>query len=147
MRTMARVTPLLPRSFGRRMRRTRVREGVKSQYLTVTFSLSLVSFERLDCISLAPARSTVTAIETHSLPALVRCYPCSFTFYVADPTAPFPIAVPGFLGALAAVGTSRRKVNSHQRLTALPAMSLIPLAPFPSMSSAPANSIANDLKK
>ena len=22
---------------------------------------------------------------------LARCYPCSFTFYVADPSAPFPI--------------------------------------------------------
>jgi len=48
----------------------------------------------------------------------------------ARPLLPFPIAVPGFLGALAAVGTSRRKVNSHQRLTALPAMSLIPRAPL-----------------
>ena len=28
-------------------------------------------------------------IETRSLPALARCYPCSFTFYVADPSAPF----------------------------------------------------------
>ena len=42
----------------------------------------------------------------------------------------FPIAVPGFLDALAALGTSRRKVNSHQHLTALPAISLIPSAPF-----------------
>jgi hypothetical protein len=38
--------------------------------------------------------------------------------------------VPGFLGALAAVGTSRRKVNSHQRLTALPAVPLAPNAPL-----------------
>jgi hypothetical protein len=59
-------------------------------------------------------------IETRSLPALARCYPCSFTFYVADPSAPFPIAVPGFLGTLAALGTSRRKVDSHQRLATLP---------------------------
>src|SRR6266513_4423254 len=42
----------------------------------------------------------------------------------------FPIAVPGLLDALSALGTSRRKVNSHQRLTVLPAMSLIPSAPF-----------------
>jgi hypothetical protein len=45
---------------------------------------------------------------------------------VHSPLLPFPIAVPGFLGALAALGTSRRKVNSHQRLAALPSMSLIP---------------------
>lgn len=46
----------------------------------------------------------------------------------ARPLLPFPIAVPGFLGALAALGTSRRKVNSHQRLAALPAVSLIRFA-------------------
>jgi hypothetical protein len=28
-------------------------------------------------------------LETHSLPALARRYPCGFTFYVADPFAPF----------------------------------------------------------
>ena len=74
-------------------------------------------------------------------------------FYVAFPKAPlylahsrsarpllrFPFAVPGFLDALAAVGTSRRKVNSHQRLTALPAMSLIPRAPLFSFESQLAN--------
>ena len=31
----------------------------------------------------------VVLIETHSLPTLVRCYPCSFTFYVSDPSASF----------------------------------------------------------
>jgi hypothetical protein len=49
---------------------------------------------------------------------------------LARPLLPFPIAVPGFLGAVAALGTSRRRVNSRQRLTALPAMSLAPIAPF-----------------
>ena len=29
-------------------------------------------------------------IETRSLPALTRCYPCSFTFYVADPISSIP---------------------------------------------------------
>jgi hypothetical protein len=43
---------------------------------------------------------------------------------------PFPIAVPGFPGALVALNTSRRKVNSHQRLATLPSMSLIPSAPL-----------------
>ena len=38
----------------------------------------------------------------------------------------FPIAVPGFLDALAALGTSRRKVNSHQRFATLPSVSEIP---------------------
>jgi len=38
------------------------------------------------------ALPSTRAIETRSLPALARCYPCSFTFYVADPSAPFPIA-------------------------------------------------------
>jgi hypothetical protein len=28
-------------------------------------------------------------LETHSLPELARRYPCGFTFYVADPFAPF----------------------------------------------------------
>jgi hypothetical protein len=51
-------------------------------------------------------------IETHSLLLL------------------FPTAVPGFLDALAALGTSRRKVDSHQRLATLPSMSPIPSAPF-----------------
>ena len=43
---------------------------------------------------LAPATlaalPSTRAIETRSLPPLARCYPCSFTFYVADPSAPFP---------------------------------------------------------
>ena len=39
---------------------------------------------------------------------------------------PFPSAVPGFLGALAALNTSRRKVNSHQRFATLPSVSEIP---------------------
>ena len=29
----------------------------------------------------------IEVIETRSLPALARCYPCSFTFYVADPVS------------------------------------------------------------
>jgi len=53
---------------------------------------------------------------------LSRCPTCSLLL-------PFPIAVPGFLGTLAALGTSRRKVDSHQRLAALPFISLIPSAP------------------
>src|SRR5436853_7399430 len=48
------------------------------------------------CLVLAPATLAALpptrAIETRSLPALARFYPCSFTFYVADPSAPFPIA-------------------------------------------------------
>jgi len=47
------------------------------------------------CLVLAPATlaalPSTRAIETRSLPALARFYPCSFTFYVADPSAPFPI--------------------------------------------------------
>jgi hypothetical protein len=43
---------------------------------------------------LAPATlaalPSTRAIETHSLPALVRCYPCSFTFYVAFPKRSIP---------------------------------------------------------
>ena len=86
-----------------------------------------------------------------------RCFPRSFTFYVthpirsivsrllprARPLLPFPIAVPGFLGALAALGTSRRKVNSHQRLAALPAMSLAPVAPFPHSRRVQCRSVTN----
>jgi hypothetical protein len=33
------------------------------------------------------ALPSIRAIETHSLPILVRCYPCSFTFYVSDPVS------------------------------------------------------------
>src|SRR6266700_7819629 len=47
------------------------------------------------CFVLAPATlaalPSTRAIETRSLPALARFYPCSFTFYVADPSPPFPI--------------------------------------------------------
>src|SRR5205807_832723 len=47
------------------------------------------------CLVLAPATlaalPSTRAIETRSLSALARFYPCSFTFYVADPSAPFPI--------------------------------------------------------
>ena len=45
---------------------------------------------------------------------------------LARPLLPFQIAVPGFLGAPAALSTSRRKVNSRQRLVALSPVSLIP---------------------
>jgi hypothetical protein len=55
-------------------------------------------------------------IETRSLPALARCYPCSFTFYVADPSAPLYLAC-------------SRSLDRY--LTALPAMSLAAVAPFP----------------
>ena len=54
------------------------------------------------CISAAPAAldryprgvtghvaQPIRSIETRSLPALARCVPRSFTFYVADPSAPF----------------------------------------------------------
>src|SRR5437899_8281111 len=48
------------------------------------------------CLVLAPATlaalPSTRAIETRSLPALARFYPCSFTFYVADPSARFLIA-------------------------------------------------------
>jgi hypothetical protein len=37
--------------------------------------------------------SLISYFETHSLPALARCYPCSFTFYVARPAR----SIPGFL--------------------------------------------------
>jgi hypothetical protein len=39
--------------------------------------------------SLAVGIALVVLIETHSLPTLVRCYPCSFTFYVSDPSVSF----------------------------------------------------------
>ena len=47
--------------------------------------------------SLAPTLVTLPSmslnssapVETHSLPPLARRYPRDFTFYVADPTAPF----------------------------------------------------------
>src|SRR5207302_2039042 len=35
-----------------------------------------------------PARN-VSYFETRALPTFARCYPCSFTFYVANPIAPF----------------------------------------------------------
>src|SRR5438094_5255174 len=44
---------------------------------------------RADLHSLAALLST-RAIETHSLPTLVRCYPCSFTFYVTFPKSSIP---------------------------------------------------------
>ena len=48
------------------------------------------------------------AIETQSLPSLLNCYRCSFTFYVADPSAPFPLArVRRFL-CLASCSLARR---------------------------------------
>ena len=57
--------------------------------LYLDHSHCLLAPGRADLHSLAALPST-RAIETHSLPALVRCYPCSFTFYVSDPSAPFP---------------------------------------------------------
>jgi POT family proton-dependent oligopeptide transporter len=38
-------------------------------------------FAELGAGSLAVGVALVVLIETHSLPTLVRCYPCSFTFY------------------------------------------------------------------
>lgn len=38
--------------------------------------------------------------------------------------------MPGFLDALASLGTSRRKVRSRERFAASPSMSLVPLAPL-----------------
>src|SRR5438552_3222194 len=61
------------------------------------FSLlpSSLCVDHSHCLVLAPATlaalPSTRAIETRSLPALARFYPCSFTFYVADPSAPFPI--------------------------------------------------------
>jgi hypothetical protein len=52
--------------------------------------------------------STGLVIETRSLPALARCYPCSFTFYVTFPKRSIP-------------------------LLATCSISLIPSAPFASM--------------
>ena len=34
-------------------------------------------------------KQDLSCFETCSLPALARCFPRSFTFYVADPSAPF----------------------------------------------------------
>jgi hypothetical protein len=61
------------------------------------------------------AQSRRPSIETRSLPTLTRSYPRRFTFYVADPISSIvsqqlPAALDGYL-------------------TALPAMSLIPVAP------------------
>jgi len=46
-------------------------------------------FTELGLGSLAVGIALVVLIETHSLPTLVRCYPCSFTFYVSDPSVSF----------------------------------------------------------
>jgi hypothetical protein len=46
-------------------------------------------FTELGLGSLAVGIVLVVLIETHSLPTLVRCYPCSFTFYVSDPSVSF----------------------------------------------------------
>ncbi len=46
-------------------------------------------FTELGLGSLAVGSALVVLIETHSLPTLVRCYPCSFTFYVSDPSVSF----------------------------------------------------------
>jgi hypothetical protein len=92
------------------------------------------------------------AFETRSLPSSLATTHRGFAFYLAFPRSsirplgfthlcrsrprgsirslllPFPIEVPGFLGTLAALGTSRRRVNSHQRLVTLSSMSLTPSA-------------------
>ena len=46
-------------------------------------------FAELGADSLVVGIVLVMLIETHSLPTLVRCYPCSFTFYVSDPSVSF----------------------------------------------------------
>jgi hypothetical protein len=46
-------------------------------------------FAELGAGSLVVGIVLVVLIETHSLPTLVRCYPCSFTFYVSDPSVSF----------------------------------------------------------
>jgi hypothetical protein len=46
-------------------------------------------FAELGLGSLAVGIALVVLIETHSLLTLVRCYPCSFTFYVSDPSVSF----------------------------------------------------------
>src|SRR5215475_2718703 len=38
-------------------------------------------------VQLTPFPFTVARFETRSLPTLARCFPRSFTFYVADPSA------------------------------------------------------------
>ena len=38
-----------------------------------------------------PADFSLSEFETRSLPSLTRCYPCSFTFYVVHPIAPFSL--------------------------------------------------------
>jgi hypothetical protein len=61
---------------------------------------------------MSPGFGAGLVIETHSLPALARCYPCSFTFYVADPSAPLKLV--------------RFPRSLAPTLVALPSMSLIP---------------------
>src|SRR5262245_53069175 len=59
------------------------------------------------------------AIETQSLPSLLRCYPHSFTFYLGNP---FPID---------------SCAPAHLKLPRFPARSPLPIAPLPSMSPYP----------
>jgi hypothetical protein len=49
---------------------------------------------------------------------------------IARPLLLFPIAMPGFLVALAALGTSRRKVNSNQRFAGFTGHVAQPVAPL-----------------
>jgi hypothetical protein len=46
-------------------------------------------FAELGLGNLAVSITIVVLMETHSLPTLVRSYPCSFTFYVSDPSVSF----------------------------------------------------------
>jgi len=46
-------------------------------------------FAELGAGSVVVGIAFVVLSETHSLPTLVRCYPCSFTFYVSDPSVSF----------------------------------------------------------
>src|SRR6266513_3162321 len=49
--------------------------------LLCRFAQKLHSLDRdVFCVA-----NPISSIETQSLPSLLRCYPCSFTFYVADP--------------------------------------------------------------
>ena len=50
--------------------------------------------------------------ETHSLPALSRCYPRSFAFYVAHPTRSIRISIFGFRVSASSVGRGRVTVLS-----------------------------------
>jgi hypothetical protein len=60
------------------------------------------------------------SIETRSLPTLARCHPRSFTFYVADPSAPFTrcgrTTTPQAFSKSSVVSTSR----STRRLLTIP---------------------------